>query len=286
MREVLVRAAQERGIELRQSYRRLAKRALAQQGRYAQARQMKRAGKMTQRLKTYLSRVYRDISRKAGETGKELQELLELAGRLLEQERDSKNKLYSIHAPEVECISKGKAHKRYEFGCKVSMVTSSKGNWILGIRAIYGNPYDGHTLEGALKQVKELVGWKLKKAYVDLGYRGHNYEGETGIRVVNCRTVEKYTRWARKWIKRRAAIEPIFGHLKSGNRLDRNHLKGTEGDRMNAILSGCGFNMRKLLRAFFLPFRIFDYIGRKIDYYLSQRDLKTMLPFQFYVKCV
>jgi len=86
---------------------------------------------------------------------------------------------------EVGCISKGKAHKRYEFSCKVSMVTSSKGNWILGIRALHGNPFDGHTLEEALEQVEELVGWKPRKAYMDLGYRGHNYKGETEIRIVN-----------------------------------------------------------------------------------------------------
>ena len=253
MREVLVGAAQARRIELRQSYRRLSKRALAKQARYAHARQMKRARRMTRQLKTYLGRVYRDISRKADNPDDELKELLGLAERLLTQERTSKNKIYSIHAPEVECISKGKAHKRYEFGCKVSMLTSSKGNWILGIESVHGNPYDGHTLESILNQVKENVGWEPKKAHVDLGYRGHGYNGQTEIKVVNYRRLKKETRWARKWIKRRAAIEPIFGHLKSDNRLNRNYLKGKEGDQINALLSACGFNMRKLLKAFFLP---------------------------------
>jgi len=96
------------------------------------------------------------------------------------------------------------------------------------------------------------VGWEPKKAHVDLGYRGHGYEGDIEIKVVNYRKLKKETRWARKWIKRRAAIEPIFGHLKSDNRLNRNYLKGKEGDRINALLSACGFNMRKLLKAFFL----------------------------------
>ena len=231
----------------------MSKRALAKQARYAHARQMKRARRMTRQLKTYLGRVYRDISRKAFNMDDELKELLELAERLLTQERESKNKIYSIHASEVECISKGKAHKRYEFGCKVSMLTSSKGNWILGIEAIHGNPYDGHTLESIINHVKENVGWKARKAHVDLGYRGHGYEGGTEIKVVNYRTLKKETRWARKWMKRRAAIEPIFSHIKSENRLNRNYLKGKEGDKMNALLSGCGFNMRKLLKAFFLP---------------------------------
>ncbi|RMG25184.1 MAG: hypothetical protein D6732_22615, partial [Methanobacteriota archaeon] len=101
--------------------------------------------------------------------------------------------------------------------------------------------------------VRENVGWAPGKAHVDLGYRGHGYDGVTEIEVVDYRKVKKRTRWVRMWMKRRSAIEPIFGHLKSGNRLDRNYLKGREGDKINALLSGCRFNMRKLLRAFFLP---------------------------------
>jgi len=250
MRAALVRAAKGRDLPLRQSYQRLSKQVLAQQGRYAHARQMKRARRMTRQLKTYLGRVYRDIQRKVGEPDPELKHLLEMAERLLAQQRKSKQKLYSIHAPEVECISKGKPHKRYEFGCKVSMVTSSRENWILGVQAIHGNPYDGHTLASALKQVKTLVGWKPRKAHVDLGYRGHGYQGKTEIKVVNYRTMKQETRWVRKWMRRRAAIEPIFGHLKAENRLNRNYLKGVQGDKINALLSACGFNMRKLLRAF------------------------------------
>lgn len=250
MREALVKEAEARGIKLRQSYRRLSKKALSRQSGYARARQYKRARKMTRKLKTYLGRVYRDIQRKVEEPDKQLEALLARADKLLYQKRNDKNKLYSVHAPEVECISKGKAHKRYEFGCKVSMVTSSKNNWILGIKAIHGNPYDGHTLEDALSQMTRLVGWQPKQVNVDLGYRGHNYQGTAKIQTVNFRTMKKMTRSARKWLKRRAAIEPIFGHLKSDNRMDRNHLKGTDGDEINALLSACGFNLRKLLRAF------------------------------------
>lgn len=250
MRVVLVRAAEARGIKLRQSYRRLSKRALAKQGRYAHARQMKRARKMTRQLKTYLGRVYRDIERNVVEPDDELKELLARANKLLLQQKESKHKLYSIHAPEVECISKGKAHKRYEFGCKVSMVTSANSNWILGISALTGNPYDGHTLKDALTQTERLVGWQPKQATVDLGYRGHNYQGTTKVEIVNYRTMKSKTRSVRKWFKRRAAIEPVFGHLKSDNRLNRNLLKGVEGDKINALLAGCGFNFRKLLKAF------------------------------------
>ena len=250
MRQALVRAAEARDIQLRQSYRRLSKQALAKQGRYSHARQMKRSKKMTRKLKTYLGRVARDIERKLPEPDAQLGELLAMAERLLLQQRNDKNKLYSIHAPEVECISKGKVHKRYEFGCKVSMVTSARSNWILGISAIHSNPYDGHTLKEALAQVERLVPWQPKVVTVDLGYCGHNYQGTTEVQIVNYRSLKSKTRSVRKWFKRRAAIEPVFGHLKSDNRMSRNHLKGTEGDKVNALLCACGFNFRKLLRAF------------------------------------
>ncbi len=250
MRQALVHATEARDISLRQSYRRLSKQALAKQGRYSHARQMKRSKKMTRKLKTYLGRVVRDIERKVPEPDAQLKELLAMAERLLLQQRNDKNKLYSIHASEVECISKGKVHKRYEFGCKVSMVTSARSNWILGISAIHSNPYDGHTLKEALAQVERLVPWQPKVVTVDLGYRSHNYQGTTKVQIVNYRTLKSKTRSVRKWLKRRAAIEPVFGHLKSDNRMSRNYLKGTDGDKINALLCACGFNFRKLLRAF------------------------------------
>jgi transposase, IS5 family len=248
----LVKLASARGIDLRQSYVRKSKEALIKQSRYAHAKQFKRASRETRRLKIYLGRVYRDISRKAADFDPELRHHLHLAYRLLKQTKDSKDKLYSIHEPEVECISKGKAHKRYEFGVKVGMATTSKGNWIVGIQAYPGNPYDGHTLEETLKQVTRLTGYQTKEAYVDKGYRGHGYEGETEINIVGTRRMNRMTRTVRKWLRRRNAIEPIFGHLKSDNRMSRNFLKGSEGDQINAILSGCGFNMRKLLAVFSL----------------------------------
>lgn len=256
MREQLVRAAEARGIELRQNYRRLAKKALSRQSGYSRAKQMRRAAGMTRQLKTYLGRVHRDIVRKAAEIDQELMQLLKQSIRLQQQSRDSKDKLYSIHAPEVECISKGKAHKRYEFGCKVSLATSSRGNWILGIQAHHGNPYDGHTLKATIEQVERLTGSKVDDVYVDLGYRGHDYRGKSKINIVNFRSMAKKTRSVKRWLKRRSAIEPVIGHVKSDNGMARNRLKGTEGDKINALLSGCGFNMRKLLAVFFLPLRI------------------------------
>jgi transposase, IS5 family len=248
----LVRAAKERGIELRQSYERVGKKALARQGRYSHARQMKRARRETKKLKTYLGRVSRDIQRKVATPDEKLNKQLQLSQRLLKQQRHDKGKLYSIHAPEVECIAKGKVHKQYEFGCKVSMISTSKKNWLIGIDAIHGNPYDGHTLEGTLKQAKRITGWKPENAYCDRGYRGNAGKvNDTQVHIVG-RRKKSISRSELKWLKRRSAIEPMFGHLKAENRMSRNLLPGKEGDRINAILSGCGYNMRKLIRAFFV----------------------------------
>lgn len=252
MRVALVRRAKSLGIFLRQSYRFQGKRMLAKQGRYAHAQQMKRAGKMTRGLKTILGRVVRDIERKAhklqGQIADEpLAELLAMAERLLAQTRTSKNKLYSVHAPEVECISKGKAHKRYEFGCKVSVATTSKSNWIVGAQALHGNPYDGHTLSGAIGQVERLTGRTPGDVMVDQGYRGHGYAGLAIVHVVR-KIPKQATRAFRRMLRRRAAIEPTIGHLKSDHRMNRNYLTGRLGDKINAVLSAAGYNLRKLLR--------------------------------------
>jgi IS5 family transposase len=260
MRVALVRRARSLGIALRQNYRFKGKKLLAKQGRYAHARQMKRAAKMTRQLKTILGRVLRDIEHKAARiqgqiADQPLRELLILAERLLEQTRTSNNKLYSVHAPEVECLAKGKAHKRYEFGCKASVATTSKSNWIIAAHALHGNPYDGHTLPGEIAQVERLTGHSPRDVMVDQGYRGHGYEGQALVHVV--RSIPKRaTRTLRRMLKRRAAIEPSIGHMKSDNRMDRNYLAGQEGDRINALLAAAGYNLRKLLRwIVFAPIR-------------------------------
>ena len=184
------------------------------------------------------------------------------------QKRDDKGKLYSIHGPEVECIAKGKARKRYEFGCKVAVVSISGNNWVIGIEAAHGSPYDGHTLAGSLEQVKRITGWQPEIAYCDRTYRGQGEEvNGTEIRITGKRK-KSLSRWEWKWLKRRSAIEPIIGHLKSDNRMERNHLLGEEGDRINAILAGCGRNLRKLLRAFFLSIFILVFWGRDQQKYV------------------
>lgn len=253
-RRILVKLARKSNINLRQSYERVGKHAYLKQGRYAAASQHNRAKKETRKLKTMLGRTIRDIQRKYSNTEGRLAKVLTISSAIFNQKRNDKNKVYSIHAPEVECIAKGKVHKKYEFGCKVAMVSSSKDNWILAIDAVHGNPYDGHTLKDSLNQVKQFTGWTPLHAYCDRGYRGAAKEiTDTEVHLAGKKKKSmKASLW--KWYARRSAIEPIFGHLKSDNRLERNHLQGRDGDRMNAILSGCGFNLRKLLRAFFLPF--------------------------------
>lgn len=227
-------------------------------GRYSHACQMRRSNKELRRLRTYLGRVVRDIERKVvgGEGLSDVfLEPLSLAQRILNQRRQDKNKVYSIHAPEVECISKGKAHKKYEFGCKVSVTATSKECFILGMKAYHGNPYDGHTLEESITQTERISGFKANDIYVDRGYRGHNYTGEELVHIAGRGTKKLPARLrrsggkasVRRWIKRRSAIEAVIGHAKTDGRLGRNYLHGREGDNINAILSGCGYNMRKLL---------------------------------------
>jgi IS5 family transposase len=251
-RKILVRLAKREGIDLRQSYERLGKWALIMQGRYSHARQMNRAKREQKRLKVFLGRVIRDIRRKCAAPSGLLATMLERAQRIFIQKQHDKNKLYSLQAPEVECIAKGKAHKKYEFGCKVSLVSTSQDNWIVGAQAIHGNPYDGHTLKEALNQAQQISGWRPQHAYCDRGYKGTpNILNNTAVHLAGKKKRSmKLSEW--QWYKRRSAIEPIIGHVKSDHRMDRNYLKGEEGDKINAILAGCGFNIRKLLRAILL----------------------------------
>jgi IS5 family transposase len=246
-RERLVKVARERGKRIKQSYTRVGRRLLLQQSRYAHARQMKRAQACVRKLRTNLGRVIRQVERQKPE-GK-LAWLLGIAKRIHAQKTGDKNKVYSVHEPQVSCIAKGKAGKKYEFGNKVSVAVTSQGGWILGAQSHCGNPYDGHTLEEQLAQVRVFVGAKVKEVHVDMGYRGHNHSGEERVHVDKRRRgVTAQALW--KHMKRRAAVEPTIGHCKSEHRLERNYLKGELGDTLNAILSAAGMNFQKLLGAF------------------------------------
>ena len=247
-RRALVRVAKQVGLRLRQSYLRLGKRALWKQSRYASAQQMQRARKETRKLRTYLGRVLRNVERFCGPLKEGQAHLLVVARRIFEQRRNDTGKVYSVHAEEVECIAKGKAHKRYEFGCKVRLVTTNQQSWIVGIDAESGNPYDGATLKPSLTQVERLTGVKVTEAFVDKGYRGSEHHPK-GVSVYLSGR-RNLSRRLTKMLKRRSAIEPVIGHTKHDHGMERNHLLGRAGDRINAMLSGCAWNLKKLWREF------------------------------------
>ncbi len=245
--QTLVKMAKENNIPLRQPYTFLAPRALRKVNQYAHARQMKRAKKEVKRLKTYLGRLYREILRQI--QGHEVLKLifmptLEIIEKLLAQEKSSKEKVYSIHEPKVECISKGKPHKKYEFGCKSSLVVTHKEGLAICSEALHGNPYDGHTLGGSLETAERITNVSIKQAFVDKGYRGHGVEGK---RIMISGQKKGVTKWFKKQLKRRQAIEPHIGHMKSDGKLGRNFLKGVLGDKLNAILCGVGHNLRLIV---------------------------------------
>ena len=222
-RRKLVGLAREAGIGLRQNYNRLAPRLAGQVGRYAHARQFKRMRKALRRLKGYTGRVLRDIERQLGKVPEgalraRLVEMIALVNRPLAQKPKDKKKLYSLHEPAADCISKGKAHKRYEFGTKVSVATTNRGGFVVGMRALSGNPYDGHTLAEALEQVEILTDQKPELAFVDRGYRGHGVEN---VKVFLSGARRGVTRTIAKLLRRRSAIEPMIGHMKNDGRLTR-----------------------------------------------------------------
>jgi IS5 family transposase len=245
----LGRAAKNRDVKLRQTYIRVAKKAAIMVSRYAHARQFKRMRRKLRKLRTWLGRVIRDLRRKVPQPDEFLEELLGLCERLHKQQKHDKKKLYSLHEPDVMCISKGKAHKRYEFGQKVSVATTNRDNWIVGVELCQGNPYDGHTLAKAMATVEQTTGVNITDAYVDKGYRGHDYDGNASVHIAGSST-RNLTRTKKRRRKRRSAVEPKIGHLKSDNRMRRCFLRGLAGDAINAVLAAAGSNLQKLLRAF------------------------------------
>ncbi|MEK6674490.1 MAG: IS5 family transposase [Planctomycetota bacterium] len=255
----LAGASRQRGIVLRQSYVRVGKFAAVQVSRYAHARQFQRMRRSLRKLRTFVGRLIRDIRRKVGAPDEALATLLERADRVRQQQPHDKNKLYSLHEPEVRCISKGKAHKRYEFGQKVAIATTNRGNWIVSAKLLPDNPYDGHTLSETLAAVHSVTGMAPTDVYVDKGYRGHGYTGATNVHVAGQRSGDA-TRAERRRRRRRSAIEPKIGHLKSDHRMDRCFLNGLAGDAINAVLAAAGSNLRKILRRFAaaLIFRLYE----------------------------
>ena len=257
-RSKLVEAAKQAGIGLKQTFAREGKQLARQAGRYAHARQFKRMRRVIKRQRTIAGRLQREIERKASAIAaaarQALDETLGKARRIAAQSGQRKaidgSKLYAWHAPEVECINKGKALQPYEFGVKAGIASTFKGNLIVGARTFAGNPYDGHTLHEQLEQASILMQdcqIRPATAFVDLGYRGVEKDNP-GVDIRHRGKARQLSKAERKQLKRRQAIEPVIGHLKSDHGLDRCHLKGQTGDAMHAVLCAAGYNIQWLLR--------------------------------------
>ena len=270
-REHLVNTAKKEGITLRQTYTKLGKIALIKSARYAHAGQFKRMRKKVKIVKNYLGRVVRDIERQLAlndEKQDKFEDVLGRAKQLLSQTKTSKNKLYSLHAKEVNCIAKGKAHKKYEFGSKVSLTVTHKEGLVLDSTALQGNPFDGHTLKSALNQAQKLTTKTIARAFVDKGYKGHN--------VRDCAVYmsgqKRLTPALKKALKRRSAIEPHIGHMKNDGKLGRNYLKGVMGNKVHAVLCAVGHNLRLILNhLWFLCLNLMSFLARKFEKHLMRR---------------
>ena len=242
-------------MTLRQSYARVGKHALIAYQRYAHAKQFKRANRALKTIRTYLGRVIRDIVRKISaeaELESAFAHPLMLARRVRDQRQHQRGKkVYSLHAPEVECIGKGKAHRPYEFGVKVSVATtlahSKGGQFIAHVKALPGNPYDGHTLETVIPEIEAQIGASLSRIVADRGYRGHNAPPDHRFKVYISGQKRGVTEAIKRDLRRRSAVEPVIGHAKTEHRMGRNFLKGTHGDVANAMLAAAGYNFRRLL---------------------------------------
>ena len=249
----LNRLARKHDVALRQSYLRVAKRAALMAGRYAHAKQFNRHNRQLRFLRTRLGRLIRDIRRKIeGQTVLEkiFASALSRAVQINAQKQRQRGfKLYSFHAPEVECIGKGKASAPYEFGVKVSITTTNTksrgGQFVLHAKALPGNPYDGHTLKAVIEQTQALTGREIERIYADKGYRGHG--APNPLRVFLSGQKRGVFGTIKRELKRRSAIEPVIGHMKNDGHLGRNYLKGRDGDAANAILSAIGHNFRRIL---------------------------------------
>ena len=257
-RAKVVQSAKFAGILLKQTFVKEGRELRRKAGGYAHAKQFKRLRRVVKRQRTILGIVIREIKRKlsaesssAPHTVTRLSTLLERAERIRTQQPKDKNKLYALHAPEVECIGKGKARKPYEFGVKTSIAVTHKSGLMVGARTFPGNPYDGHVLNQQLEQTTILLedtGKSPLQVIVDLGYRGVDHDNPT-VEIIHRGKYRSLTKQQRRWLKRRQAVEPAIGHLKSDHRMDRCWLKGQLGDALHAVLCAAGYNLRWLMRA-------------------------------------
>ena len=246
------RIAKSCGLKLRQSYRFVVQRLQYAQ-RYAHLpRHAKKAKKALKKLRTLAGRQVRDLQRHLAQLGKQelYAPLVQIMERIVGQQRGDRNKVYSLHAPETSCIAKGKVHKKYEFGSKVSVASLSGSKVVVGVANFAGNPHDSKTLASTLAQVKCWTGRDYARVLVDKGYRGHGQVGATEVIMPGKKRHDSAyaLRRHKRLCKRRSAIEAIISHLKNDHRLGRNYLKGLVEDGNNALLAGMGFNLMLLLR--------------------------------------
>jgi IS5 family transposase len=243
-----VTIADKEGIGLRQRYTRTLKKLGVDQRFRNHPKNGAKARKADKKVKTIAGRLVRELQRKL--PAESYKTDLELFERVLKQKRQDKNKVYSLHEPDVACISKGKEHKKYEFGSKVSIMVTQNSGVIIGALNIVGNDYDGHTLDAALEQQQRLTGHKLNEAFVDRGYRGRKEVLGTTIHTPKTFS-SKLTRYRKTKLKegftKRAAIEPTIGHLKADHRLSRNFYKGIKGDNINVMLAAAAMNFKRMM---------------------------------------
>ena len=241
--------AKQEGLPLRRSYKRTAKQLVRDTYNGTHPKRRKKANAAKRKLKTIAGRLVRELERNL--LPGLYEEQISIFKKVLLQTKDSKNKIYSLHEPEVYCMNKGKAHKKYEYGCKASIVLTQNTGIIVGAMTFKTNVYDGHTLQAVLKQTSELTGRPPKTATVDRGYKGKQLVGSTKINIPKppLKKDNAYQKMKkRKHFRRRAAIEPIIGHLKQDHRAARNFLKGQIGDNINFMMAAAGFNFRKLMK--------------------------------------
>ena len=249
--------AEEYSLPLRQSYTRTLKKLYRDQRFRNHPKNKKKALRADKKLKTIPGRLVRELERnlKTKEIFEEFKKTIELFKSVLSQKRDSKKKYYSLHEPEVECISKGKEHKKYEFGNKVSIVRTA-GGLIIEAKS-FRNEYDGHTIDASLKQVERLTGKRPDVLAGDRGYRGQKTSGTTQILIPDApKENDRYyqKRKMHQLFCKRAGIEPTIGHLKSDYRLGRNFYKGVFGDAINVMLSAIAYNFKRAMRVLFVLF--------------------------------
>jgi IS5 family transposase len=244
-----LKIAQKQGLPVRQTYTRTLKKLSFNQRFRNHFKNKSKARKADKKVRTIAGRLVRELERNLNPDSIYLTDI-GLFKRVLQQRRLSQNKIYSLHEPETLCISKGKEHKKYEFGNKASIVYTQHTGVIVGAMG-FRNEFDGHTLEPALEQTERLVGKAPKKAAVDRGYRGRKRIGETLIllpKPFNNKTQTKYQQKKLKQAhKKRATIEPIIGHLKTDHRLGRNFYKGIVGDNINIMLAAAAFNFKRMM---------------------------------------